>query len=510
MTFEQAARAESMSSAARGDLPPLSDHASFVFLPIRILQRKTLTEAELTLQDRLSAAASRGGSAPSAAAKPRDPLPWLPASERETLLAEGRRTRIWEPAPMNVGPDLYPHVRRMLGDAATSKGTNALCFRLADLPRRLLQGRSIAGRGDSEPGARDKQARSKLVLVFSAAARSRIAARLGGKGCDALELHIEHMQLVVYRTGFGTVIAQLSLRTLDGSPLPPYCLVEAVTSLARFNKLEWRHADGDAPALAASSPGDPTFTFSDIVSSFHAGENIGGTGRRLFTATYAQFARAPDPEARRHFALQLARHYSDDYRIAASIGGTCTVADFENVMHMVSMEGSATIIDLSPPPGLTVPDFVVNFKTATFDRGAGLSRVHGAAALFQRHQVLVRRRGRPVSRVGGAVRASGTHVEEIFRRSRGRPRGRIQRARGPARRHPALSSLLLFFARQLLDRAQCRLPGVARSLGLRPHADRARPEHGGNHRGPRRAPTRGECAPDQIAERIRRRGDCLR
>ena len=368
MTFEQAARAESMSSAARGDLPPLSDHASFVFLPIRILQRKTLTEAELTLQDRLSAAASRGGSAPSAAAKPRDPLPWLPASERETLLAEGRRTRIWEPAPMNVGPDLYPHVRRMLGDAATSKGTNALCFRLADLPRRLLQGRSIAGRGDSEPGARDKQARSKLVLVFSAAARSRIAARLGGKGCDALELHIEHMQLVVYRTGFGTVIAQLSLRTLDGSPLPPYCLVEAVTSLARFNKLEWRHADGDAPALAASSPGDPTFTFSDIVSSFHAGENIGGTGRRLFTATYAQFARAPDPEARRHFALQLARHYSDDYRIAASIGGTCTVADFENVMHMVSMEGSATIIDLSPPPGLTVPDFVVNFKTATFER----------------------------------------------------------------------------------------------------------------------------------------------
>src|SRR3989442_11510754 len=212
MTFEQAARAESMTSAARRDLPPLSDHACFVFVPIRIAQRKPLAEGELTLQDRV-AAASRVPSDP-AAAKPRDPLAWLHASERETLLAEGRRTRIWEPAPMNVGPDLYPHVRRMLGDAATSTGTNALCFRLADLPRRLLQGRSLAGRGETEPGAHDKQARHKLVLAFSAAARSRIAARLGSAGCDALELHIEHMQLVVYRTGFGTVVAQLSLRTL--------------------------------------------------------------------------------------------------------------------------------------------------------------------------------------------------------------------------------------------------------------------------------------------------------
>src|SRR5439155_12861968 len=140
MTFEEEARAESMTSAARADLPPLSDHACFVFLPISIAQRKTLAEAELTLQDRL-AAASRVRS-DSGAALPRDTIPWVPASERKTLLSEGRQTRIWEPAPMNVGPDLYPHVRRMLGDAATPTGTNALCFRLAELPRRLLQGRS--------------------------------------------------------------------------------------------------------------------------------------------------------------------------------------------------------------------------------------------------------------------------------------------------------------------------------------------------------------------------------
>ena len=160
------------TSVARGILPPLSDHACFIFVPIRLSPGATLAEAELTLQDRLTAA-SRVRS-DGAAGKPPDALPWLAASERETLLAEGRQTRIWEPAPMNVGPDLYPHVRRMLGDAATANDTNALCFRLADLPRRLLQGRSLGRRIESEQGPNDKQARRKLVLLLSASARSRM------------------------------------------------------------------------------------------------------------------------------------------------------------------------------------------------------------------------------------------------------------------------------------------------------------------------------------------------
>jgi hypothetical protein len=369
MTLEENARTaiDGSTPVARGVLPPLSDHACFIFLPIRIARRAKLGEAELTLQDRLTPA-SGVGSEGSHDKPPPDALPWLPASERETLLAEGRQTGIWEPAPMNVGPDLYPHVRRMLGDAATATDTNALCFRLADLPRRLLQGRSLARRNQGEQGPNDKQVRRKLVILLSASARSRIDARLGGGSPDALGLHIDDMQLVVYRTGFGIVIAQVSLRTLDGSPLPPYCLVESVTSLARFNKLAWRDAAGDSSATTAPASAGAPFTFSDIVSSLHAGEDIGGVGRRLFTATYAQFARTPEPAARRHFALQLTRHYSDDYRIADSIEGTRTVADFDNVLHVVSMEGCATIVDLTPPAGLTVPEFVTNFKAVTFER----------------------------------------------------------------------------------------------------------------------------------------------
>lgn len=355
-------------SPSRRDLPPLSDHSCFLLLPLRIPSRVTLVEAELTLQDRLAFDSPRVGSDRSVPSRPGNDLPWLPPSEREALRADGRETRIWEPAPMNVGSDLYPHVRRMLGDAATSKGRNALCFRLADLPRRLLQGSSLAARNEPEDGANDQHARRKLVLMLGPSARSRIGARLGCTFADALELHIEYMQLIIYRTGFGSVVTRLSFRMLDGSPLPPYCLVEGVMSLARFNKLEWRHPTTGASPQTAPTPGDASFTFSEMVSSLHASEDIGSTGRRLFTATYAQFSQAPDPITRLHFALQLARHYSDDYRIADSIGGTRVVADFENVTHLVSMEGCATIVDLVPTPGLTVPEFVVNFKTVTFER----------------------------------------------------------------------------------------------------------------------------------------------
>src|SRR5438105_13283654 len=139
MALEQNAGAalDDSTPVARGALPPLSDHACFIFVPIRISSRAKLAEAELTLQDRLTAA-SRVRS-DGVDDKPPDALPWLAASERETLLAEGRQTRIWEPAPVNVGRDLYPHGCRLLGDAATANDANAVRLRVADLQLRLLQ-----------------------------------------------------------------------------------------------------------------------------------------------------------------------------------------------------------------------------------------------------------------------------------------------------------------------------------------------------------------------------------
>jgi hypothetical protein len=354
-----------LASSARDELPPLAEHSCLFLVPLRMAQRRRLAEADLTLQDRLVDAAQAGVDGTRATgAKPRTAT-WLPADERAPLLRNDRRTRIWDPAPMNVGPDLYPHVRRLLGDAASSSDAAALCFRLADLPRQLLRGKSIDYDGERATDPQhDGDGRRVLELKLSAAAKARIAARQDAPAPDALQVDIEQMRLIAFRTGFGIVLIEVTLRNRDRSPLHPYCLVEGVISLARFNQLRW---SAPLPAAGAKSAAVTSFTLGDIVTSLHASTDIGGTGRRLFSATYAQFASSPAPGARRHFAIALARHYSDDYRVADAIEGVRFVADFENVVHAVAMEGCATIVDATPAsPGAS--DFVRNFKSGTFDR----------------------------------------------------------------------------------------------------------------------------------------------
>lgn len=334
--------------AAFRDLPALQDHGCFVLAPIELIHGPSV-EPTLTLQDRVATWA--GGGAPGGGNA------WLPESEREALLADGRSTLLWEPGAMNLGPDLYPHVRRMLGGHEGRGDAHALCYRLTDLPRRLLQGKSLAARSDAAGG------RHRLVLALSNAARARIGVRDQGAGCDALELLIEDVELVLFRTGFGIVVLRCAFRTLDGTPLLPYCLVEAMASIARFNTLRWQ-----AIGSAEHSARLPSFTLADVISSLHCGHDVGGAGRRLFTATYAQFAAAPDPDARRRFAFQLSRHYTDDYRLTPSVHDTCEVAVFENVTHTLSMEGCATVLHLVPRADGAVPEFVRNFKTVTFGR----------------------------------------------------------------------------------------------------------------------------------------------
>lgn len=356
------------ASSARDELPSLTEHSCLFFVPLRIAQRSRLAEADLTLQDRLVDARA-GTDATSEQAARRRLLAWLPANEHAPLLRNDRRTRIWDPAPLNVGPDLYPHVRRMLGDGAATIDAAALCFRLADLPRQLLRGKSMDDDGERGTLAQNEtpnenKGRRALELKLSTAAKARIAARQGTPAPDMLQVDIEQMRLIAFRTGFGIVIIEVTLRNRDRSPLHPYCLVEGVLSLARFNHLQWSDA---APAAGPKSGAAGSFTLGDIVTSLHSSTDIGSSGRRLFSATYVQLATAPSPEAKRHFAIALARHYSDDYRVSDTIEGVRFVADFENVAHAVAMEGCATIVDPAPAsPGAA--DFVRNFKSGTFDR----------------------------------------------------------------------------------------------------------------------------------------------
>lgn len=331
-------RAARSASALPTELPPLSGHGCFLLYPIRVSGSTDLPELSLTLQQRLR----DGGPATC----------WLPASEHAAVLAAERVTRLWEPAPLPEGADLHPHVRRMLGETQAGGDAHTLSLKLADLPLQLLQGKRLARHRPAEEDTGDR--RRRLELHFNAAARERIRARTEAAAQSAVEVCIQEIRLVVFRTRFGIVLVELAFRPSDRAALGAVALVEAVHSVARFNRLQWRDA-----AL-------PPFTLGDVVRSLHASADVSGRGRRAFTATYAQFSQAAAPDATRRFAIQLARHYTDQYRLADDPSGIRFVADFANVLHAVALEGSATVVDLVPPAGHPIPPFLRDFETVTF------------------------------------------------------------------------------------------------------------------------------------------------
>lgn len=318
-------------------LPRLDGHACFLLYPIRAPKRVEQAELPLTLQKRL-----RDGG----------PLArWLPQAEHAAVMGVDRSTPLWEPAPLPAGRDLHPHVRRMLGESHPDAGvSHTLALKLADLPLQLLQGKRLAQRADKQDSG---EHRRRLRLAFNAAAQERIRAQAGAGAPAAVDVVVQSIRLLVFRTRFGIVLVELGFRSSDRAPLQPIVLVEAVHSMARYNRLQWTD-DALEP-----------FTLADVVRSLHASEDVSGRGRRVFTVTYAQFDAAVEARPKRRFAIQLARHYTEHYRLADDPGGTRFVAEFDNVQHVVALEGSATVVELASASG-PVPPFLRDFESATF------------------------------------------------------------------------------------------------------------------------------------------------
>jgi len=149
---------------------------------------------------------------------------------------------------------------------------------------------------------------------------------------------------------------------LQGSP---NCQIRPVASLSDFGQQKVliyaaaRYTVVDDPKM---------FSLGDIVRSLAGGIESPRAERRTFTASYLQFTTAPDPQAARRLAVQLYRHYTDHYRLTSDAPGVCYVTDFENILHAFCLEGCATLMDSTPPPGLEPAEFLKNYRTVTYER----------------------------------------------------------------------------------------------------------------------------------------------
>nr|MDQ2696016.1 hypothetical protein [Pseudomonadota bacterium] len=328
---------ELSDAVAPQDLPAVAEHACYVFFAVRAPQAAFPTQMDLTLAQLAKADA------------------WLPADARDTITGERGGKPVWEPAPFPVGTDLHPHVRRLLGgDANDAPPGHACAFRLTEPARRLLEGRLLSYPKET---ARDERQPKPLEMRLGNRACQRIGTRLGGLPDCQLRLAINTVRLVFFRTGHGLLVAEAAFHRSDKQPLHPCWIVEGVSSLGRMNTLGWRQGAGQSKG----------FSLADIVQSFMGGEGESRAERRTYTATYLKFEQAPETKAARRLAVQLARHYSDDYRVVAEPQGVGIVADFDNVLHAFALEGCATLVDLTPPDGLPPSEFLTHFKTGTYE-----------------------------------------------------------------------------------------------------------------------------------------------
>jgi hypothetical protein len=345
----QAAPWQPTTASTRSDLPNLAEHGCYLFYPVR-LKAEFDKDLNRTLGDLLPSAARTGES---------DAASWVPADTRSTLVGERLGQKVWQPAAIEIGSDLHPHIRRLLGaEGGDGEAAGARAYRLTDPARRLLSGQLLSYPREMPA---DQRRPKSLELDLRSVAVKRIANRLGAEPGCTLYLDVAELRLVRFRTSHAILLAELTFRRSDGKPLHPCWVVEAIHGLARVHTLRWRMHD----KTVLQDPAE--FTFVDIVRSLAGDVQSRERARRVFTATYARFDEAADPSAVQRLAVQLSRHYTDDYRMREALPGIELVSDFENVLHAFALEGCATLVNASPANDGRTVDFLRTYKTQTYE-----------------------------------------------------------------------------------------------------------------------------------------------
>jgi len=314
----------------------------------------------------------------------------LPSDQADALTKRYRRQRVWQPGEIDVGSDIYDHLRAIVGGARASLVS---VWHPTALAERLLATGDLYEEG--HPSGQRQAKRLDLTPGKRASARleeQRIAPR-------SLTVDIESLHLHLFATGVGLVHAGLSLRpAAAGKPLTALELLEAQVAIARFGRLRWMPAQGAATGDA------PAFSFGLLLRRLVLGALAQPSGaERPKTYSYLRLA-GPLPAAEADLlALRFARHYTTDYAIAPDIGGVARIRAFETVTHALALEGVATIVAPTAASG-ELPAFLQNFREGT------LRRHYLPIALLNFHEYcfLLERSSRAIVEPGAGRRAEKT------------------------------------------------------------------------------------------------------
>lgn len=292
---------------------------------------------------------------------------WLPERLRLACSTRYAQEAIFEKRTAKRAGDLYLPVQRLLSGSSPDHCTT---FGLTERALSLLNKGQLYD-SDTPP---DERYGHRLAFKLSKPALRRLEASMppGSElpGSEALgEKEIERILPVtieechVYHFSTGRIVCRLSLKVSDrdAPTMNGTLLAELADHMGRFATLVWLETapsapDAKAPAARVLVPED--FTIGSLIARLLHGEKaISQSSHRAYTHVYGLVAENTPSLSKQRLALlaeRLARQYTDDYALTVGVTHGEVVSDFDNIVHVASREGAATLVD-PRTKGIAIP-----------------------------------------------------------------------------------------------------------------------------------------------------------
>ncbi len=234
-----------------------------------------------------------------------------------------------------LSSDLIPNIHQMFN------GKNALIktWQLDSRALNLLNGQTIQVKKNQT----NNSSCVKLSLSLNTAAESRLEK----ENCDKDPcLVLQNIYFHQFKTKYG--VARIEL-TLNESPPSPLLIQEVLYSLASRNTLSWQEPDDKHECHTQTSLGLIIRQLLQEIDTSNKTEMEALKNRRVYTNTYIQLKASSSESGHEidtnKYLIRLAKHYNSDYQVSdSSIGHKQIIKDFDNIQHLITHEGSATLL----------------------------------------------------------------------------------------------------------------------------------------------------------------------
>jgi hypothetical protein len=312
---------------------------------------------------------------------------WLPEKLKAVALdSKYSNERLFEQKDRSPSTDLFVSILRLLGGVSKQ-----LCCGYevtATTKERLNKGLGLY----DDSVANEDRYRYNMGIALSKAAENRLQNHLGEQysaleqlrcyefsknastGRSKIVIPVIIDDLYVYKFSCQSVISQLSLQVKlpKSVPMTTFLLTEIQHVVARFANIVWlktppgKKEEGYKQAFENSG----SLTVGSFIARLIFGENAETQAtHRTFCHSYASIAKEegpPDEVVLKDTAMRLARHYTYDYSVSENPSYLSNIMDFDNVLHTLTREGSATLI--YPYTKNKKVDFLNNYDTNTLEK----------------------------------------------------------------------------------------------------------------------------------------------